>query len=197
MRYFAFLSISIFIITSCNYRESVEKQIISTDLKPVSLEVSTLDIAAFSFAGLYEENQMNGSNSIPQAQSKAEWILAAKNKIGAWCYIDTLDKLGVLYNGYSIANIAFTNNVLLADSIYQGFENTMQAKSEQLRNYDSLLMIERNSNGNFYNLGYHSFWVGTESNSGTNHIISVDQINGDIKVSPVNPGNGYFIRLLK
>ena len=197
MRYFAFLSISIFIITSCNYSESVEKQIISTDLKPVSLEVSTLDIAAFSFASLYEENQMNGSNSIPQAQSKAEWILAAKNKIGAWCYIDTLDKLGVLYNGYSIANIAFTNNVLLADSIYQGFENTMQAKSEQLRNYDSLLMIERNSNGNFYNLGYHSFWVGTESNSGTNHIISVDQINGDIKVSPVNPGNGYFIRLLK
>ena len=197
MRYFAFLSIYIFIITSCNYSESVEKQIISTDLKPVSLEVSTLDIAAFSFAGLYEENQMNGSNSIPQAQSKAEWILAAKNKIGAWCYIDTSDKLGVLYNGYSIANMAFTNNVLLADSIYQGFENTMQAKPEQLRNYDSLLMIERNSNGNFYNLGYHSFWVGPESNSGTNHIISVDQINGDIKVRPVNPGNGYFIRLLK
>jgi len=195
MRYFAFLSISIFIITSCNYSESVEKQIISTDLKPVSLEVSTLDIAAFSFAGLYEENQMNGSNSIPQAQSKAEWILAAKNKIGAWCYVDTSNKLGVLYNGYCLNNEAF-QNILLADSIYQSFENTMQAKSEQLRNYDSLLMIERNSNGNFYNLGYHSFWVGPESNSVTNHIISVDQINGDIKVRPVNPGNGYFIRLL-
>ena len=196
MRYFAFLSIYIFIITSCNYSESVEKQIISTDLKPVSLEVSTLDIAAFSFAGLYEENQMNGSNSIPQAQSKSEWILAAKNKIGAWCYVDTSNKLGVLYNGYCLNNEAF-QNILLADSIYQGLENTMQATSEQLRNYDSLLMIERNSNGNFYNLGYHSFWVGPESNSGTNHIISVDQINGDIKVRPVNPGNGYFIRLLK
>lgn len=195
MRYFAFLSISIFIITSCNYSESVEKQIISTDLKPVLLEVSTLDITAFSFAGFYEENQMNGSNSIPQAQSKSEWILAAKNKIGAWCYVDTSNKLGVLYNGYCLNNEAF-QNILLADSIYQGFENTMQAKSEQLRNYDSLLMIERNSNGNFYNLGYHSFWVGPESNSGTNHIISVDQINGDIKVRPVNPGNGYFIRLL-
>ena len=196
MRYFAFLSIYIFIITSCNYSESVEKQIISTYLKPVSLEVSTLDIAAFSFTGLYEENQMNGSNSIPQAQSKSEWILAAKNKIGAWCYVDTSNKLGVLYNGYCLTNEAF-QNILLADSIYQGFENTMQAKSEQLRNYDSLLMIERNSNGNFYNVGYHSFWVGPESNSGTNHIISVDQINGDTKVRPVNPGNGYFIRLLK
>ena len=196
MRYFAFLSISIFIITSCNYSESVEKQIISTDLKPVSLEVSTLDIAAFSFAGLYEENQMNGSNSIPQAQSKSEWILAAKNKIGAWCYVDTSNKLGVLYNGYCLNNEAF-QNILLSDSIYQGFENTIQAKSEQLRNYDSLLMIERNSNGNFYNLGYHSFWVAPEANSRNNHIISVDQINGDIQVRPVNPGNGYFIRLLK
>ena len=197
MRYFAFLSTYVFIITSCNHIESVEKEFISDDLMRPSLEVGTLDIAAFSFAGLYEENQMNGSNLIPQAQSKAEWILAAKNKIGAWCYIDTLDKLGVLYNGYSIANIAFTNNVLLADSIYQGFENRMRAKSDQLRNYDSWLMIVRNLNGNFYNLGYHSFWVGPESNSGTNHIISVDQINGDIKVRPVNPGNGYFIRLLK
>ena len=179
------------------YNETTDKQVFINDIVPVSMKVRALDIDTFSFVGLYEGNQMNGSNSIPQAQSKAEWILAAKNKIGAWCYIDTLDKLGVLYNGYSIANIAFKNNVLLADSIYQGFENTIQAKSEQLRNYDSLLMIERNSNGNFYNLGYHSFWVGPESNSGTNHIISVDQINGDIKVRPVNPGNGYFIRLLK
>jgi len=197
MRCFAFLSILIYIITSCNNNESIEKQPFSIKIERASLGVATLDIGRVSFAGLYEANQIKGSNSIPQAQSKSEWISAAKNKIGAWCYIDTLDKLGVLYNGYSIANIDFTNNVLLADSIYQGFENTMQAKSEQLRNYDSLLMIERNSNGNFYNLGYHSFWVGPESNSGTNHIISVDQINGDIKVRPVNPGNGYFIRLLK
>ena len=74
MRYFAFLSIYIFIITSCSYSESVEKQVVVNDIVPVSLEVRTLDIDTFSFVGLYEENQINGSNSIPQAQSKSEWI---------------------------------------------------------------------------------------------------------------------------
>ena len=193
---FVFFSIFMFIITSCEYNEITEKQVVVNHVIPVSLGVRTLDIDTFSFVGLYEENQINGSNSIPQAQSKSEWILAAKNKIGVWCYVDSLNKSGVLYNGYCLNNEAF-QNILLADSIYQGFENIMQTKSEQLENYDSLLMIERNANGNLYNLGYHSFWVWPEASSGTNHIISVDQINGDIKVRPVNPGNGYFIRLLK
>tara|TARA_B100000524_G_scaffold166110_1_gene84862 strand:- start:4574 stop:5164 length:591 start_codon:yes stop_codon:yes gene_type:complete len=196
MRRFVFLSILIFIITSCDYNEIPDKQVVVSDIIPVSLEVRTLDIDTFSFVGLYEENQINGSNSIPQAQSKSEWILAAKNKIGAWCYVDTLNKLGVLYNGYCLNNEAF-QNILLADSIYQGFENIMQTKSEQLENYDSLLMLERNANGNLYNLGYHSFWVGPEANSGNHHIISLNQSNGDIRVRPVNAGNGYFIRRLK
>ena len=127
---------------------------------------------------------------------KSEWILAAKNKIGAWCYVDTLNKLGVLYNGYCLNNKAF-QDILLADSIYQGFENNMQAKPDQIIDYDSLLMIERNANGNFYNLGYHSFWVGPEANSGNHKIISLDQSNGDIKLRSVNTGNGYFMRFLK
>ena len=196
MRRFAFFSILMFIITSCDYNEILNKQLVVNDIIPVSLEVRTLDIDAFSFVGLYEENQINGSNSIPQAQSKSEWILAAKNKIGAWCYVDTLNKLGVLYNGYCLNNEAF-QNILLADSIYQGFESNMQAKLDQISDYDSLLMIERNANGNFYNIGYHSFWVGPEVNSGNHQIVSLDQSNGDIKLRTVNTGNGYFIRLLK
>ena len=189
---FAFLSIYVFIITSCNHSESVEKEFVSTDLIRVPLEVSTLDIAAFSFAGLLKKSN-EWFKSIPQAQSKADDFSrgAALRLVLLWA-----PRQAEFYT-MAVLQDAGMNNFLLADSIYQDFENTMQAKSEQLRNYDSLLMIERNSNGNFYNLGYHSFWVGPESNSGTNHIISVDQINGDIKVRPVNPGNGYFIRLLK
>ena len=155
-----------------------------------------MDVDVISFAGLYEKNQLDGLKSIPQAQSKAEWILAAKNKIGAWCYVDTSNKLGILYNGYCLNNKAF-QDILLADSIYQGFENNMQAKPDQISDYDSLLMIERNANGNFYNLGYHSFWVGLEANSGNHKIISLDQSNGDIKLRSVNTGNGYFMRFLK
>ena len=196
MRCFAFLSILIFIVTSCNNTQSHKKQVIKNKIIPETLGVGFLDVDVISFVGLYEKNQLDGLKSIPQAQSKAEWILAAKNRIGAWCYVDTSNKLGVLYNGYCLNNKGF-QNILLADSIYQGFENNMQAKPDQISDYDPLLMIERNTNGNFYNLGYHSFWVGPEVNSGNHHIISLDQSNGDVKVRSVNAGNGYFIRFLK
>ena len=196
MRCFAFLSILICIVTSCNNTESIKKQVVKNKIIPEKLDVGFLDVDVISFAELYEKKQLDGLKSIPQAQSKAEWILAAKNKIGAWCYIDTSNKLGVLYNGYCLNNKAF-QDILLADSIYQGFENNMQAKPDQISDYDSLLMIERNANGNFYNLGYHSFWVGPEATSGNHKIISLDQSNGDIKLRSVNTGNGYFMRFLK
>ena len=196
MRCFAFLSILICIVTSCNNTESIKKQVVKNKIIPEKLGVGFLDVDVISFAELYEKKQLDGLKSIPQAQSKAEWILAAKNKIGAWCYVDTSNKLGVLYNGYCLNNKAF-QNILLADSIYQGFESNMHAKLDQINDYDSLLMIERNANGNFYNIGYHSFWVGPEVNSGNHQIISLDQSNGDIKLRTVNTGNGYFIRLLK
>jgi hypothetical protein len=196
MRCFAFLSILICIVTSCNNTDSSKKQVIKKEIIPEILGVGLLDVDVISFAGLYEKKQLDGLKSIPQAQSKAEWILAAKNKIGAWCYVDTSNKLGVLYNGYCLNNKAF-QDILLPDSIYQGFENNMQAKPDQISDYDSLLMIERNANGNFYNLGYHSFWVGPEANSGNHKIISLDQSNGDIKLRSVNTGNGYFMRFLK
>ena len=196
MRCFAFLSILICIVTSCNNTESSKKQIVKNKIVHVKLGIGLLDVDVISFAGLYEKNQLDGLKSIPQAQSKAEWILAAKNKIGVWCYVDTSNKLGVLYNGYCLNNKAF-QNILLADSIYQGFESNMQAKLHQISDYDSLLMIERNANGNFYNIGYHSFWVGPEVNSGNHQIISLDQSNGDIKLRAVNTGNGYFMRFLK
>jgi len=196
MRCFAFLSILICIVTSCNNTESIKKQVVKNKIIPEKLGVGFLDVDVISFAELYEKKQLDGLKSIPQAQSKAEWILAAKNKIGVWCYVDTSNKLGVLYNGYCLNNKAF-QNILLADSIYQGFESNMQAKLDQISDYDSLLMIERNANGNFYNIGYHSFWVGPEVNSGNHQIISLDQSNGVIKLRTVNTGNGYFIRLLK
>ena len=45
----------------------------------------------------------NGDN-ILHAQSKADWADAAENGIPAWCYIDSINKQGVLYNGYCITD---------------------------------------------------------------------------------------------
>ena len=77
MRYFAFLSILICILTSCKNTESSKKQVVKKKIIPETLGVGFLDIDVISFAGLYEKNQLDGLNSIPQAQSKAEWILTA------------------------------------------------------------------------------------------------------------------------
>ena len=197
MRCILSLFILFYIITSCNDTQYNEREGFKIKKTPLSLVADSLNIAGISFDGIFKKNQLAASNSIPQAQSKAEWILAAKNKRGVWCYIDTLNELGVLYNGYCIDKISLKNNFLLPDSIYRGFENKIQTKPKQLENYDTFMMTERNENGNFYNLGYHSFWVGTESISGAYNAVSVDQVNGDVQVRPVNPGNGYFIRFLK
>ena len=184
------------IITSCNNRKSIENEVVIIEKVRASLEVSALDVGRVSFAGLYDENQIKGSNSILQAQSKSEWISAAENKIGAWCYVDSVNKIGVLFNGYCLKNSAFKNE-FLTDSLCKYFEKNMRVNPTFLADYDSLLMIERNANGNFYNLGYHSLWLVSETNSGVYHSMSVDQSNGDVYLKHVNPGNGYFIRLLK
>ena len=196
MRCFAFLSFFIFIFTSCNNNKSIENEVFINQKERASLEVSALDVGRVSFARLYDENQIKGSNSITQAQSKSEWISAAENKIGAWCYVDSVNKIGVLFNGYCLKNSAFKNE-FSADSLFKYFEKNMRVNPTLLADYDSLLMIERNANGNFYNLGYHSLWLVSEINTGVYHSMSVDQSNGDIYFKHVNPGNGYFIRLLK
>ena len=68
MRCFAFLSFFIFIFTSCNNNKSIENEVFIIEKKRASLEVSVLDVGRVSFARLYDENQIKGSNSITQAQ---------------------------------------------------------------------------------------------------------------------------------
>ena len=67
---------------------------------------------------------MNGSIQF-SSTVKRVWILAAKNKIGAWCYQYFID------NGRFIQWLLFRiwplRIILLADSLVSNFENTMQA----------------------------------------------------------------------
>lgn len=183
-------------ITSCVDTQDIDNVIVKNKKESVLTNELTLQIGPISFDKFYQTNKLYGARSISQAQSKVAWSKASKNKSAAWCYADSIGKKGVLYNGYALAAIEYQNNFLLPDSIYQElFEK--QAQTAIFESYDSLFLVERNANGNFYSLGYHSFWVRPESDSGGFNIISVNQSNANALLSPVNPGNGYFIRLLK
>ena len=196
MRCLALLSLFIFIITSCDSGKSSCNECIIEKKDSVYTTVFPIAIDTLSFALFYKTNELLGANPIIQAQSKSEWNAASKNKKPAWCYVDSLRKIGVLYNGYCLPEIEFENNFLLTDSVYKSlFEKETQ--SAIFDTCDSLFLVERNVNGNFYSVGYHSFWVRPEADSGDFNIISVNQRNREGQLRSVNPGNGYFIRLLK
>ncbi|MEJ6685979.1 MAG: hypothetical protein QNK70_01715 [Crocinitomicaceae bacterium] len=197
MRLVALLFLFISINTSCNDSQIIDNKVIINN-KVESIEDRVpLRIDPISFDRFYQSAELYGTKSIPKAQSNVAWRAASKNKKAAWCYVDCLNKRGVLYNGYCLADIEHQNNYLLADSIYQRFQNHLLFPKAQLGDCDSLFLVERNANGNFYNLGYHSFWVRRKGVSGDFSVVSVNHSNADVQVSAVDPGNGYFIRLLK
>lgn len=197
MRFVALLFLFISIITSCDQNQVVDNKVVIDNKDEVFEDRVPFHIDSIYFDRFYQSDALYGTKSIPNAQSKAAWRTASKNKKAAWCYVDSLNKRGVLYNGYCLTDIEHQNNYLLPDSIYRRFQNQALFPKAQLGACDSLFLVERNANGNFYNLGYHSFWVRRKGFSGDFNMISVNQSNEEVQVRPVDPGNGYFIRLLK
>ena len=69
-----------------------------------------------------------------------------------------------------------------------------QATQADFESCDSLFLFERNANGNFYNLGYHSFWIPQNVETTIFKTFTVDVNTHLVSVNSVNPGNGYFIK---
>jgi hypothetical protein len=155
--------------------------------------ITSCDNNNFFFDGSYQENEMNTSKKMIQAQSKMEWKYAAENKIPAWCYLDTLNTFAVLYNGYVLSELEQIDNYLLIDALNKKLASA-QATQADFESCDSLFLFERNANGNFYNLGYHSFWIPQNVETTIFKTFTVDVNTHLVSVNSVNPGNGYFIK---
>ena len=193
------MSVFIFIltVTSCKDNQSIDSQDLIRKNKNLEEAVFPIRIGSFSFDGCYKERVLSGMISIPQAQSKSAWIMAAKMNKPAWCFADSIHQKGVLFNGYCLSQIEYQNHFLLSDTTYHIWDSMEETLSTDFKSCDTLFLIERNANGNFYSIGYHSFWMRPESKTGSFNIVSVDQLSRGVQVRPVNPGNGYFIRFLK
>ena len=141
--------------------------------------------------------KFSNGDAIRHAQSKADWAEAAKNGIPAWCYIDSTNKQGVLYNGYCITDERnISSDVIYLNEIDAAlFCSVFDAPEvEEVPIYTT----ERNYQGNFYMLGFQNIWVeGTNKDSGMKYVLSYHPSRAQVQLRKAHPGNGYFIRSLK
>jgi hypothetical protein len=91
--------------------------------------------------------------SIPQAQSKSAWIMAAEMNKPAWCFADSIHQKGVLFNGYCLSQIEYQNHFLLSDTTYHIWDSMEETLSTDFKSCDTLFLIERNANCNLYSVG--------------------------------------------
>ena len=193
------LSLFIFTLTftSCDFIQSSDNELLKIKKKNLKEVGFPIKVGSYSFDECYKDCVFPGMISIPQAQSKTDWVMASENNKPAWCFADSIHQKGVLFNGYCLSEIANQDHFLLSDTTYQIWDAMEEPLSTDFKSCDSLFLIERNANGNFYSIGYHSFWLRPESKTGSFSIVSVDRFSRGVQVRPVNPGNGYFIRFLK
>ncbi|MEJ6588291.1 MAG: hypothetical protein QNL43_00680 [Crocinitomicaceae bacterium] len=199
MRFVAFVFLFfLFLLTSCGGEDEHKTSPQFPSIKTNQREVVFLSIDTIQFENwTTTHNGLLDGVEMQQAQSKNEWQEASKNKQPAWCYIDPMHSKGVLYNGYFIKRLGFQNRHWLTDSVSRVFPKNTHAKIKVIGTAQELYTTERNANGNFYNLGFHSFWVFPNRDFEEFNSLSVEHFSGKVKLRSSNPGNGYFIRFLK
>lgn len=141
--------------------------------------------------------KFTNGDPILHAQSKSSWAEAAENGTPAWCYIDSVNKHGVLYNGYCITDgrkllegLRFLNEID-ASIFISDFDAPKVKESD-------IYLMERTYMGNFNTLGFENIWIkGSELKSGMNYVLSYSPARALVQLRKAHPGNGYFIRTLK
>jgi hypothetical protein len=196
MRLFFFFSFLILFV-SCG--TEVTDKSIKNQSKPM---VADIPMALFSGEMSFNDEfvtvkTFSNGDSILHAQSKSRWAEAAENGTPAWCYIDSINKHGVLYNGYCI-----TDGRQLLDGLR--FMNEIDA-SIFISDFDapkvtesSIYLMERSYMGNFNTLGFENIWIkGSEVKAGMNYVLSYSPSRALVQLRKAHLGNGYFIRTLK
>jgi hypothetical protein len=196
MRLFFFFSFLILFV-SCG--TEVTDKSIKNQSKPL---VADIPMALFSGEMSFNDEfvtvkTFSNGDPILHAQSKSRWAEAAENGTPAWCYIDSINKHGVLYNGYCI-----TDGRQLLDGLR--FMNEIDA-SIFISDFDapkvtesSIYLMERSYMGNFNTLGFENIWIkGSEVKAGMNYVLSYSPSRALVQLRKAHLGNGYFIRTLK
>jgi len=194
-----FLLISVVLFVSCGTEKMEQTKEVPKSMKDVEKPVP-ISSEKITFADeVIALKKFSNGDGILHAQSKEEWVKAIKEKIPAWCYVDTVQKLGVLYNGYCLSDKRGLGKELNLMNEVQGalFSQEKLIGSSSIPEAQ-IYTTERNYLGNFYNLGFHNIWLKqTGIDVGKGYVLSCNYKEGTAKLRRAHPGNGYYIRTLK
>ena len=141
--------------------------------------------------------KFSNGDPILHAQSKSRWAEAAENGTPAWCYVDSVNKRGFLYNGFCISDdrevikdIRYMNEID-ASIFISDFDAPKVKESD-------IYLMERTYMGNFNTLGFENIWIkGSEVKAGMNYVLSYSPERAMVQLRKAHLGSGYFIRTLK
>ena len=194
-----FFLFSVVLFVSCGTEKKEQPKKVQKSVKDVEkpMAISSEEIA-FDDEVIALQKFSNG-DLILYAQSKEEWVKAIKDKLPAWCYVDTVQKLGVLYNGFCLTDQRGLGNKLnLMDEIQGALFSQEKLIHTSSVPEARIYTTERNYLGNFYNLGFHNIWLKqTGMDVGKGYVLSCNYKEGTAKLRRAHPGNGYYIRTLK
>lgn len=137
----------------------------------------------------------SNGDSIPYCGDKQAWLSAAQSQQPAWCYADSTQRSGVLYNFFALTDprgIA-ANAALLSVPKAQAIAQQLAARGSALSSYfDAGWLRERSYLGNYYNLGYVNYWVvDSTAAAPACHALTIDVHTGTAQLAKPHPGNGY------
>ena len=157
-----------------------------------AIEVSGLVIQA----NMVSVSTFLNGDKIPFARTTNEWKKAIAIGQPAWCYADTLNKKGILYNYYAVCDkrgIQKDENKLTP----QKAAKLVAAKEIKWNQFfDMNDCAEKGPMGNVYNLNYLNLWIQDtliQDQGKLSPCLIIDYKTNGISIKNVNKGNGFHL----
>jgi hypothetical protein len=135
-------------------------------------------------------------DKIPFARTTNDWKKAIAIGQPAWCYADTLNKKGILYNYYAVCDkrgIQKDENKLTP----QKAAKLVAAKEIKWNQFfDMNDCAEKGPMGNVYNLNYLNLWIQDtliQDQGKLSPCLIIDYKTNGISIKNVNKGNGFHL----
>ena len=138
---------------------------------------------------------LNG-DKIPFAKTANDWKKAIALGQPAWCYADTINIKGILYNYYAVCDkrgIQKDGNKLTP----QKAAKLVAAKEIKWNQFFEMIdCAEKGPMGNIYNLNYLNLWIQDTLIQGQGKLspcLIIDNKTNEINIKNVNKGNGFHL----